>query len=74
MADIIKHVVELEGPKPDIIIQETKSQNGKPMLQMVYVGGGYPTVLKCGVGKVKMLLHCLPELTSFYEEHKGALK
>ena len=71
----IVHNVELDGPKPEIIIQETMSQNGKsPMIQMVYIGGSYPTVLKFGAGKAKMILHCIPEIEAFFVKHGQHLK
>lgn len=74
VAQPIVHTIELQGPKPELIIQESSSPNGKPMLQMVYIGGSYPTVLKFGVGKAKMILHALPEIKAFFDKHGHTLK
>ena len=68
----IKHVVELDGPKPNVIAHETTFK-GKPMLNLIYLDG-YSKPSNMGVGKIKMILHSLPELTAFYEKHKGQLQ
>ncbi len=71
----IVHTIELDGPKPELIIQGAKSTKGSPMLQIVYIGQGtYPTVLKFGAGKAKMILHALPEIEKFYQENGSHLK
>lgn len=70
----IVHTVELKGPKPEIIVNETKSRRGAPMLQLVFIGGQYPTVLKFGAGKAKMILHSIPEIKKFFDQHGGHLK
>ena len=70
----IVHTVKLDGPKPEIMTQEGTFQNGRPCLTMVFIGGGYPTTLKVGVGKAKMILHSIPEVEDFFNRHKQSLQ
>jgi hypothetical protein len=68
----IVHTVTLNGPKPQLLIQEGEFKS-KPMLHIVFLGGmGKP--LSFGVGKAKMILHSLPEIQAFYDKHQATLK
>lgn len=71
--DDIVHTVKLDGDKPELIISEVKAPNGSPMIQMDFLGGTYPTRLKFGVGKAKMVLYSLPEIKAFYDKYKSNL-
>lgn len=67
----IVHTVELDGPRPNIIAHEGTFKN-KPMLNLIYLDG-YSKPTNMGIGKIKMILHSLPELKAFYEKYKGQL-
>ena len=71
--DNIVQTVELEGDKPELIVTEVKAPNGSPMIQIDYLGGNYPTRVKFGVGKAKMVLYSLPEIKDFYDKYKRNL-
>ena len=68
----IVHTIELVGTKPELMSSEGEYK-GCPMLNIVFIGGGYPMTLKFGVAKAKMILHSLPEIKSFYDKHHGRL-
>ena len=63
----------MENEKPPIVVQET-TYKGHPMLNLVYVGDGYPTTLRLGIGKAKMILASKEQIEAFYEKHKGQLQ
>jgi hypothetical protein len=64
--------IELLGDKPPLMIQESEYK-GNPVLNIVYVGPGFPTVLKFGPGKVKMALWSTEEMLAFHIKHMGKL-
>jgi hypothetical protein len=64
--------IELLGEKPPLMIQESMYKDN-PVLNIVYVGAGYPTVLKFGPGKVKMALWSVDEMLAFHIKHMGKL-
>jgi len=66
------YTVTLNEEKPPLMVGETVYHNN-PILNIVFTGKGYPSTLKVGVGKVRMILHALPELVAFYEKYKGNL-
>ena len=64
--------IELIGDKPNVMVQESLYKT-HPMLNLAYLGGGYPTVLKMGVGKVKMALWYVDDLKAFLDKHGDKL-
>ncbi len=67
----IVHTVELDGPRPNIHVAESEFK-GRPTINLIFLDG-YARPQSMGVGKVKQILHCLPELKAFYEKHKHRL-
>jgi hypothetical protein len=64
--------IKLLGEPPDLTYKVTDYQ-GRPCLNMIFIGAGYPTVLKMGPGKVKMALFSTDEMQKFLLEHGGKL-
>ena len=64
--------IKLLGDPPDISYKVT-SYNNRPVFNAIFVGAGYPTVLRMGVGKVKMTLFSTDQLQAFLLEHSGKL-
>lgn len=70
-AQKIVHQVELDGPKPNLMVTEG-SFKGRPVIHILYLdGAGRPMTM--GAGKVKMILHALPELLAFYNKNAKGL-
>lgn len=67
----IVHVVELDGPRPNIHVVEGTFKN-RPMLNLIYLDG-YGKPFSFGAGKAKMLLHAIKEVEAFYNQYKGQL-
>jgi hypothetical protein len=62
----------LEGERPQLMIQESEYK-GRPVLNIVFTGAGFPTVLKFGPGKAKMMLWATDEIQAFLAKHSGKL-
>lgn len=72
---VISHTIQLPvDQKPDgqIMVGEG-SYKGHPMLSMSFMGGGFPTQLQMGIGKIKMILFNIDKLEAFYNKHQAAL-
>jgi hypothetical protein len=69
----VTKTVELNAAdKPQLLVQESEYK-GHPVLNVVYMGGGFPMALKFGVGKAKMCLWAIDEIKKFYDKHQGKL-
>lgn len=67
----ITHTVVLDGPKPNLMVTEGVFKS-RPVCHIIYLDG-YGKPLSMGPGKVKMILHAIPQLAAFYEKHKASL-
>jgi hypothetical protein len=71
-ATVTKTVELNAADKPQLLVQESEYK-GHPVLNIVFIGGGFPMALKFGVGKAKMCLWAIKEIEAFYLKHQGNL-